>query len=52
VYGLSTWLLIAVVASATMSTLFTVNGVVLSAAVVALGLRLTVPESSSTAPTP
>jgi O-Antigen ligase len=52
VYGLSTWLLIAVVASATMSTLFTVNGVVLSAAVVALGLRLTVPESSSTARTP
>jgi hypothetical protein len=42
VYGIAAWLLIAVAASATLSTLFTVNGLVLTGFVVSLGLRLTV----------
>lgn len=40
-YGIAAWLLIAVAASATLSTLFTVNGLVLTAFAVALGLRQT-----------
>jgi L-asparagine transporter-like permease len=47
VYGLATWLLIAILASATMSTLFTVNGLVLAAVVVAIGLRLISAEASA-----
>jgi hypothetical protein len=47
VYGLAAWLLIAIAASATMSTLFTVNGLVLAAFAVALSLRLSHPASAS-----
>jgi hypothetical protein len=39
-YGIAAWLLIAVAASATLSTLFTVNGLALAAFVLSLGLRL------------
>jgi hypothetical protein len=47
VYGVAAWLLIAVAASATLSTLFTVNGLVLVAFALALGLRLTVWDGSA-----
>jgi hypothetical protein len=49
IYGIAAWLLIAVAASATLSTLFTVNGLVLAAFVLTLGLRLTVWDSGAPA---
>jgi hypothetical protein len=49
IYGIAAWLLIAVAASATLSTLFTVNGLVLAAFVLTLGLRLTVWDSRTPA---
>jgi hypothetical protein len=47
VYGIAAWLLIAVAASATLSTLFTVNGLALAAFVVSLGLRLTIADDQA-----
>jgi hypothetical protein len=50
-YGFAAWLLIIVAASATMSTLFTVNGLVLVAVAVAVGLALTQREPRPHSPT-